>query len=371
MKQYKVLLHGYFQHNLGDDLFFRAIATRYPDVKFYIPILTSGYKEKFKDLPNIVVVDFWGIAKYVHHKTYILPKFYSCITMSRYDAVVCIGGSLFMDRKNPTKNDVIEIENYSFIADWEWAYKKGVPYFVIGANWGPVYNEFFEQYFTRAIKTLHDLCFRDSASYNHFKNMPNVRRSGDILLGNPMIKQAVTGVEKKRKVAISVVNARFKNEIVTDADLYEQKISEWATELINDGYEVFFMSFCKAEGDEEAIRRIAQQMPSNKGIRVLCYNHNWQEMLNNMAESEFILASRFHATVLGWTVGTPVYSLAYSLKTLNLLKDCMAERSCSLINNIEKISVSEIKKQAYLLKNVEVVGGANDAFSNLDMLLSK
>ena len=127
-KRKKILLHGYFRSNLGDDLFFRVIISRYSDVQFYIPLLNCDYKDKFSDLPNAKIIDFWGIDKWVHHKTYILPKLYSCLMMLHFDAVVCIGGSLFIDRQNPTAKDRLETEKYSFISDWECAYKKHIPY---------------------------------------------------------------------------------------------------------------------------------------------------------------------------------------------------------------------------------------------------
>ena len=49
----RVLVHGYFRANLGDDLFLRALAMRYPKVKFYFPTTRCDYKELFQDLPNV------------------------------------------------------------------------------------------------------------------------------------------------------------------------------------------------------------------------------------------------------------------------------------------------------------------------------
>lgn len=365
----KVLLHGYFRDNLGDDLFFRVIISRYPDIQFIIPILNYGYKEKFSDLKNAKVIDFWGIDRFFHHKTYMLPKLYSCLMMSNFDAVVCIGGSLFIDRQNPTVNDRIETEKYSFISDWECAYKKHIPYFVLGANWGPVYNDYFTEYFTKAFSTLTDLCFRDSWSYDQFKSMPQARKTGDILLGCPYIQDAVKGIIKKKQVAISVIDIKQKSELNGNSEEYEQKIIEWSMNLMNSGYQIVFMSFCKAEGDEQAIQRIIKQIPKSSKIKVICYQNNWQEILRTMAESEWCIASRFHATVICWTVGTPVFSLAYSQKTKSLLDDCNASESLCMINDIELLNFDELKEKIFLPKDINQSSGYPETFKYLEEVL--
>ena len=367
-----VLLHGYFMDNLGDDLFFRVIALRYPKVQFTIPLLNTSYKIKYADLPNVRVVDFYGIAKYTQHKIYILPKLYSCLTMKRYDAVVCIGGSLFMDRKNPTEKDIIEIKNYSFISDWKCAYKKGVPYYVLGANWGPVYNDFFTPYFTKAFSTLKDICFRDSFSYNMFKSMSNVRQTSDILLNNPIIKKTVENIQKKSQVAISVIEVAHKCDANDTCNAYEDKLYEIISHYINMEMEVVLLSFCKAEGDEETIERVYNRLPARLSkVKTLCYPKiGWRGILQSLAESQLVIASRFHATVLGWTVGTPVFSLYYSDKTLHLLEDFQqVDASCS-ISDIAMLNVNHIEEAASTPNQLSKCEGWNKAFAKLDEALA-
>ncbi len=366
----KVLVHGYTMDNLGDDLFFRVLAARYPDVQFYLPTLNIHYREKFADQKNLKVIDFGGISRITTHKVYLLPKLYSRCFIKNFDAVVCIGGSLFIDRKNPTPKDRIEAENYSFICDWEIAEKAGVPYFVLGANWGPCYNDYFLNYFSSAFDSLTDLCFRDSYSYHLFADKVAVRRSGDILLGSPLIAGAAANVQKKKQIAVSVIDTARKSEIACSTQRYEEKLARLCGEFVDRGYTVVLMSFCKSEHDEEAAARILEKLEQKDHVRLLCYTNNWQEMLQAMAESEVILASRFHATVLGWTVGTPVYSLYYSKKTLSLLQDCQVAGGYLPMNEVEALTCQDILNQAATVDTM-AYGGWNEAFARLDQFLGQ
>lgn len=364
----KVLLHGYTQNNLGDDLFFRVIADRYQNVKFYLPTLNSDNKKIFSDVKNLKIVDFCGISKVISHKTYMLPKLYSKLFMRRFDAVVCIGGSLFIDSKNPPAYHRREVENYSFIHDWEIAKRSGVPYFLLGANWGPCYNDYFFDNFNRAFDSITDIYFRDNYSADVFKDKSNVRHGGDILMGASLIKKAVAGCQKKKQIAISLIDVSSKNEFSGASEQYTDAILRLCRDFSSKGYEIILMSFCKSEGDEQAINQTFTDLEDIPGIRVVNYSRNPWEMLKIMAESEIIIASRFHATVLGWTLGTPVFSLVYSNKTIHMLEDCGVHTGFIRIENLSDLTADIVIDQA-VLPDVSEFSGTDSAFKKLDNLL--
>lgn len=366
----RVLLHGYTMNNLGDDLFFRVLIQRYPNVQFYLPTLNISYKNKFKDLTNLKVIDFLGVSRITNHQIYKLPKLYSKINIKKFDAVVCIGGSLFIDRKNPSVNDRIEAENYSFIADWKYAEQNNIPYYVIGANWGPCYNEYFFNYFDKAFDSLNDLCFRDTYSFEVFKYKSNVRCTGDILMANPLIINSVDKKEKKKQISISVVDATRKSESIYDYEIYENKIAELSNEFSLRGYEVILLSFCEGEGDVVAAKRILNMIPDKSNIKLLSYHNNWNEMLNTMYESEIMIATRFHATVLGWTLGTKVFSIAYSDKTIHFIEDCELSNSYLKIQDVDKLTLDFVLNNATFPKNIVQYNGL-EAFERLDDLLKE
>jgi colanic acid/amylovoran biosynthesis protein len=362
----RVLVHGYFGVNLGDDLFFRSLAGRYPDVRFYIPTIRWDYQDLFRDVPNIKVIDFLKIAKLTSRKVYALPKLYSRLHMKRFDAVVCIGGSLFIDRKVPPPWHRKAIENYSFICDWEYAKKANVPYFVLGANWGPCYNGYFYDCFNKAFDSLTDLYFRDKASYATFADKPMVRLGGDILMGHPMVKDFAMGVDKKKQIAISVVDPQKKNEV--DPEDYYAKLGELCRAYHAEGYAVKLLSFCKGEGDENACEQVLRYA-GEASPELVFYRGDWQEMLRVMAESEGIIASRFHSTVLGWTLGVPVYTIAYSNKSVNLMADCGTEDSFIPMEQVSDLDIHTVKRHMVLPEELSRFSGAEDAFLRLDQIL--
>lgn len=365
----RVLVHGYFRANLGDDLFLRALAMRYPKVKFYFPTTRCDYKELFQDLPNVKIIDFLKVAKLTSRKIYMLPKIYSKLNMKRFDAVVCIGGSLFIDRKNPTSKDRIEAENYSFICDWEFAKASNIPYFVIGANWGPCYNQYFYEYFNKAFDSLTDLYFRDKASFDVFADKPMVRSGGDILMGNPVLRDAVTGSIRKRQIAVSVINPNEKNGDSVDTESYYRMIASVCRSYAADGYDVKLLSFCKDEGDEAACQYVLRYIRDICGVETVFYRGDWQQMLQVIAQSELMVATRFHGTVIGWTLGVPVYSIAYSNKTINLMEDCGTKNGYIRIQDIDTLSVERVRNCAVLPENLDAFSGAEAAFEQLDKLL--
>lgn len=367
----RVLLHGYTMHNLGDDLFFRVITARYPQVQFVLPMLNTDYKEKFSDIKNLTVVDFCKIAKVTEHKIYMLPKLYSKLFIKRFDAVVCIGGSLFIDRKNPGKKDRIEAEKYSFIYDWEIAQKANIPYFVLGANWGPCYNDYFFECFDRAFDSLRDLCFRDRYSYALFEAKPMVRYSGDILMGARLISSCCTDEERLRQVAVSVIDVAKKADGADFSKAYIQKMTSLCCELIADQYRVVLLSFCEWEGDLAIAKQLQESIADRCGqtVPLLSYRNNWQEMLQTIARSELTVASRFHATVLSWALGTPAFSLTYSEKTDHYIEDFHMAKTYRPVVEVETVTAEDIVKNADCPPPSDGPSSENIAFAVLDEYL--
>ena len=366
----KVLLHGYDMDNLGDDLFFRVLAARYPDVQFVMPTMNYNYRSRFSDLTNLKIIDFFGIAKRTEYFNYKLPKLYSRLFMHRFDAVVYIGGSMFVDRREDSPVHQYAIRNYSFLCDHAFAAKAKVPCYLLGVNWGPCYHDYFYQFFDQAFNGMEDIFFRDRASYEIFKAKPQARCGGDILLGSSFISHAVPPAEKQEKqVAFSVISPR--KELNIDPDAYVRELVRICREFIRAGYRIKLLSFCLPEGDRRTAEQILHEFrecPPGQ-ITHLAYEGNWREMLSVLAESELVIASRFHAAILGWTFKSKVFSLLYSQKTLNLMQDCNITDGYVWLNEIEKINAEHILEHAVQLPDPEKYGGETSAFMKLDRIL--
>ncbi|MFR2984255.1 MAG: polysaccharide pyruvyl transferase family protein [Bifidobacterium pseudocatenulatum] len=90
------------------------------------------------------------------------------------DALVTIGGSLYMENENRTLRAVVA-EKRRFFRDKRNA-RKAAKYYVLGANFGPFYSKrylsFYKKFFSNYCQ---DVCFRDRYSASLFSDVSNVR----------------------------------------------------------------------------------------------------------------------------------------------------------------------------------------------------
>lgn len=309
--------------NLGDDLFIYILSRRYGENN----ILTYNQKipsslDKIYVLPRYKYIFFRALEK-------ITRKNFLDIWLSRSSEIyVYIGGSIFIENNNLQKWE----EETRFYRDLS------IPYYILGSNFGPYKNPKFVGIVRDIVSGAQDVCFRDKASYELFRDIPSVRVATDIAftLNTGMFES----VPKQTKtVIISVIDAYSRFDIVT-ADRYEREIVNLSRQLVKDGYKVTLMSFCKYEGDEIAAQRILGKMGKKlqESVSSYSYTGDINEALGVLSRSEIIVASRFHAAVLGLVFGKKILPIVYSDKTLNILRDLDFDGPIFDIREIDKLS---------------------------------
>lgn len=307
----KLFLYAYGGINLGDDLFVRVICGRYPRVQFYI-WGDEARKSVFRDVSNLeVLLQDNPITKTLRA---IRPSFaarYHAWLEKRCDAVVYIGGSIFM-----------EYPNWETICTW-WDYEaKNRPFYVLGANFGPWHTEAYREKMAQIFANCRDVCFRDRYSAGLF---PGVARCApDILLQLPMPQVPV----KRQQLFVSVINCEGRDEAHDLSRFDESYVNNMAGLLgpyLEGGWHLVLSSFCQREGDEDGIRKILAAMgisAQDPRITVLCYDGtNTDALTRAIAESERVIATRFHGVILALAAGRPVLPVVYSDKTLRVLED--------------------------------------------------
>lgn len=308
----KCFLYAYDKQNLGDDLFIHTITKRYPKVKFYM--WTDGEnRNTFRCLPNLKVVD--KDSRFVHAlkriRASLVPR-YRYWLENRCNAVVYIGGSIFMECKNWEQN----------LRWWEHE-SQTRPLYVLGANFGPYQTEAYREKASKIYGNMQDICFRDQYSYDLFSQVPTVRQAPDILFSHPMPRVLV----KEKQIFVSVIDCagRKQSHGFGDPDRsYVEQMGKMLQGYLDRGYSLVMSSFCKEEGDETAIGKILGSMgcENDPRIRILCYDGtNAEELTCAIAESEAVIASRFHAAILAIAAGRPVLPVVYSDKTIHVLQD--------------------------------------------------
>jgi len=170
---------------------------------------------------------------------------------------------------------------------------------------------------------LRDICFRDRYSYELFSDVKTVRYAPDILLSYPMPKVDV----KDKQVFVSVIDCAGRDGshgLAAYDEPYVRNMAAVLNGFRRDGYAVVLSSFCKAEGDERGAEKIlnAMECENDPSVTTLFYDGtNADELTTAIAQSGYVIATRFHAMILGFAAGRPVLPIIYSDKTANVLKD--------------------------------------------------
>lgn len=353
----KCFVSGYWKSNLGDDLFLKIVCERYPHVKFYT-FLDKKNSEQFKQYNNLTII-------YNNFLFRIVNKLMRKMGMLQLQDILGpllaknfleIGGSIFMQDKRWQYR--LKQRNYA-----RNQYSK---YFIIGSNFGPFYDQEYEEKYKELFDSVDGISFRDSYSYNLFAEK-NMTKASDVIFG--LSTSEYKRQNKKKQVVISVVDNDSKNKDTSFnlQDKYESKIITTINKLTKEGYDVILMSFCKYEGDTDVINRIYSRLGNNNHVKTFEYFHDIESALKLIADSEKVIASRFHACVLGLLFGCKVLPIAYSDKMMNLIQDIYKEKKWLSIKEFVNSDINS-ENFIYLSENAAKLIGrdAENQFQFLD-----
>ena len=344
----KIVLNYYSRRNLGDDLFVKIFTEHFNDCTVYLIAnpcyIPKNLGKNVKIHPFSFLYTFIGkmmsligyqdtIAPIVQH---FLEYCYNRIE-KRTDAVVEIGGSIFMDKAlgdTPIDFGVKRKPDYRINSSLQKCGKR----FVIGANLGPVYSE---QYWER-IKTLfykyNHICLRDYSSYYMVKELLNVQYAPDVIF----LTEYPVNCNNAENVVISVINVC---QYTTDQDVvsaYYNLLEEVILYFSNKEIEVILVSFCEREGDEIGIKKLLNRNCYNNYVSTCCYDGDINKMLKLFANTSFVIASRFHSFILGILFGKPTFPIAYNCKTENYLYDLEFCGKYTRLNDIVTLELDDI-----------------------------
>ncbi|MDT3425167.1 colanic acid/amylovoran biosynthesis protein [Paenibacillus forsythiae] len=361
-----IMIHAYTKLNLGDDLFIKVLCERYPDTRFILPA-RKEYKQCLAQLPNLTVYpieSIWvrGVRKLLKKWNDVdFQKLLLKRLALRCDGVVQIGGSMYM-------------QGEGWKRDYAWkldVFDTSKPFYVLGANFGPYTDDQFYQKYRELFSTYTDICFRDEYSHELYKDLGNVRLAPDIIFQHPQQDHPGTG----KPVVFSVIKPSARDSLKGLDTMYYNKIKDIAVAFIQEGHEVKLMSFCEYEGDEEAARAILSLIPQQYADRVSLYFYktNLEEAVSLLASSSMIIATRFHAMILGWVFGKPVFPIAYSDKTIHVMNDAHFTGTYADLKTMESLEPESVVRSFDTNRlNVTVLARqAEKHFEKLDNYLGK
>ena len=334
----KIYVNAFLHNNLGDDLFVDILVNRYRNTKFIT--ISNSYKNK-----NMKIYS----NKYINRvlRNTLMKRL---LIIKKSDKIISIGGSMYIEGKSRDKTEEF----------------KGKEYYILGSNFGPYKTQEYYEKMREFFKKAQDVCFRESYSYNLFKELPNVRQAPDIIFGLDTEKIKITN---RKRVIISVISC--KDKIGKYEEEYEEKIIEIMKFFKEKGYEICLMSFCKEEGDEKAIELILTKAKMDN-ILTYYYKGNREEALNILADSQIIVGSRFHANILGLVLNKTIIPISYSKKTNNVLNDIGYKGMIINISEIKKFQTDLLTEDIlnYKLNIDDLRKRAQEQFKALDVVLT-
>ena len=353
--QKKIYVWAFFQQNLGDDMFVQTLVRRYPQHRFFIAA-NPDYVQYLAQEPNVVLmsrVQFF-LRKAAGRLMPGLVAREKKRRMKQADAVVKIGGSVFMEYPG-WQNAPAEIPNSHF--------------FIVGANFGPYTSEAFFEEKKRIITRATDCCFRDLYSYRLFENIPHVRYAPDILWGYPWFPKRTNG----NGVGISVLNLSAFSGLEKQTEEYERNLAHICDLHCGQGDRVVLFGFCGPEGDKEAVKRVLSYCKNPEKIELEYYGGDISGFLDAFNKVDVIYASRFHAMILGFAMGKRVIPIIYSRKQTHTLEDIGFKGACWNVLENEPLNREILQGKGEALSDSvlnEYRKRAQEQFSGLNTFLS-
>lgn len=366
-----IMLSAYLNNNLGDDLFIHILTNRYSNYKFYV---CSDHKHKA--LSGLRLCEsFWfyplnrlhSILNRRRINCSIISKIYKKQLYNLIRRSICcinIIGSGFIEKKG-----LIQDKEFD-----ELFYTKKT--YIIGCNFGPYSSESYYSRYKKLFEKVADVCFRESYSKELFAPL-KLRCESDIVFCYNLGEELPQSLSNRSYVVFSVI--QLQNHFNSDAEVrdYKEFLVDSMLYWSEQRKDIVIVAFCKSEGDLTAaleIKSIAKSRSNNIVIEIFAYpDFSYTEMMGIIKNSDLIIATRYHAMIIGFLYKKLVYPIVYSDKEVHVIHDIFGEISIAYANNLKNIGLCNFFENYGLLlsseRYMECVNSANRQFERLDKLL--
>lgn len=302
-----LVVDGYWNTNLGDDLFLKILCDHYHEVNFTIAIDKRNYNV-FKNIQNLsptfVSANIQSkIINKIEQKTgKIISSSFSRRNkirklISEFNTYIELGGSLFELPKTGMGAD------YSFRKVFR---KNANNYLILGSSFGPYYHQYHIDNYNVFFDTVEDVVFRDKESYDLFKKNKNKSLLPDFVFN---LNKEKYNTKNKNYVLFSIINPSINKSN------YKEFIKKYIKYYSSRNIKVVLMSFCENQGDLSYIYEICNELDDDiKNNVIIKSHHDIEESVQLIANALSIVATRYHAMILAWIFEKPCFVISYHKK---------------------------------------------------------
>ncbi|MDB7274541.1 polysaccharide pyruvyl transferase family protein, partial [Enterococcus faecium] len=277
-----------------------------------------------------------------------------------------IGGSIFMLEDKKGKDYVLKQRRKMR--------KLAKKYFVIGSNFGPFYFQEQLVSYNNFFKETNGVVFRDKKSFHLFSDLSNVSLAPDVVF-NYSLREKKLNNGYNNYIVISVINLHGRKGFsIKDVEMYENWLEKVCSHFVKLKKKVVLMGFCESERDNEVLNRIKVRLDPKLAADVIYYTHKTlNESLQYMYNAELIIATRFHAMILGWLFSKPTFVISYSPKIIETIKTWFPKQAYTEIFQLNDYNYQNIQNDATKIPNDclnELIKAAENQFKYVDLYLN-
>ncbi|MGD6815524.1 polysaccharide pyruvyl transferase family protein [Metabacillus sp. 84] len=341
----KIFVDIYLKFNLGDDLFLDILAKKYPAAQFTVNHLGNNYDDFISQYTNVKRRKYSLVNKIGQRLKLSdsITNFHA--VAEEHDALLFIGGSIFREEDYHSN---LYADRLKLVKEFK---KRNKPVFILGANFGPYQTKGFLSDYKELFEMCADVCFRDTASYELFKDLPQIRHAPDIVF--QMDIKEYKEITIKDRVGFSIIDVKHKQGLSEYYNDYLRSTVNAIELLTSKGYECCLMSFCEDEGDLQVTDSIISTLSPEalKNTIKYSYKGNLKEAINIIASFKLFVAARFHANILAIIFESGVMPIIYSHKTTHMLEDIQLADILVTMENLhiqfnEKIILKALNNKA-------------------------
>jgi len=295
MTKKKVFINGYADDNLGDDIFFDLLFTKYPQADFYFNV---------KGVPN-------NLKQYSNCKVIYKQKIEFFKFLSQMDIYLLIGGSMFQE-SNSFKLMISKwIKNLILFL---YLRMKSVKIACIGFNFGPVRTKAFLNLYRILFEIPNYLSVRDEDTYKLFKKNSKFHYYPDIVFG---ISNSLMSKKKLQSLGVSIMD--FGPNVS-----FQKEYNEFIAQVLNNvdssiPINIYGFQNSKTISDITVINDVLRKV--DRLVNVMLYDgNNLKEFIGSYGANTYAITTRFHSLVLSLLNQQATLSIKYNIKVTNLLK---------------------------------------------------